>query len=132
MSKELSKLKKKADAIFSKYVRMRDGEKTPDGWYATCITCGAYKPIAQMQAGHFVSRMYNILRFDDQNVNAQCYACNVMKHGDLYKYAKELDMKYGDGTADRLHTQRNETKKLTIPELEQIISDAQEYIKEVD
>lgn len=82
-----------------------------------------------MQNGHFVSRRVNVLRYDEENCNAQCMGCNVMKHGDLYEYAKKLDDKYGDGTAEKLHAQRLTTHKLTIDELEQIIHDAKVAIE---
>ena len=113
----VSKLKKRADAVFSKYVRLRDSENG----FAECFTCGVQKPIPQMQAGHFVSRRVNILRFDEINVHAQCYSCNVMKHGDLYTYAKRLDEFHGDGTAEELHSRRFETHPFTVAELLQII-----------
>lgn len=113
----VSKLKKKADKVFSLYVRTRDSENG----IAECITCGVQKPISQMQAGHFVSRRVNSLRYDELNVNAQCYSCNVMKHGDLYEYAKVLDLKYGSGVAEGLHSRRFETHKFKIDELKEII-----------
>lgn len=117
MKTSVSSLKKKADKVFSIYIRTRDSK---DG-LAECITCGVMKPIKEMQAGHFVSRKVNKLRYDELNVNAQCYVCNVMRYGEQYKYAKQLDLKYGDGTAESLHAQRFETHKLTISELEKII-----------
>ena len=115
----VASLKKKADKVFSLYIRNRDSENG----FAECITCGVQKPIGQMQAGHFVSRRVNTLRFDEINVNAQCYSCNVMKHGDIYQYAKALDLKYGDGTAEELHSRRFETHSFTIDELKKIIED---------
>ena len=124
----VASLKKVADKYFSKYVRLRDSQ---DG-YGNCITCGRNYHYKQAQAGHFVSRRCNLLRYDEQNVNLQCFACNVMEHGDQYNYAKQLDLKYGNGTAEKLHSQRSISHKLTIPELEQIISHAKEYIKEME
>jgi hypothetical protein len=76
-----------------------------------------------MQAGHFVSRAVNKLRYDELNVHAQCYSCNVVKHGDLYTYAKKLDEFHGDGTAEMLHAQRHDTHKFTIGELQQVIEE---------
>lgn len=128
--KNVASLKKQADKIFSRYVRLRDGKKINNEWHTECITCGAWKPIAQMQAGHFVSRSCNLLRYNEENVNAQCVGCNMFKGGEQYIYGKNLDLKYGDGTAEKLHNQRRQTHKLTIDELEQIIKDAKEYIKE--
>ena len=125
-TKSVSTLKKKADKAFSLYIRLRDSK---DG-LSECITCGVQKPVKEMQAGHFVSRRVNKLRFDDLNVNAQCYSCNVMRYGEQFQYAKALDEKYGDGTALVLHEQRFTTHSFTIDELEKIILDANEWVKE--
>jgi hypothetical protein len=129
MSKEVTKLKAKADTWHSKYVRYRDGQKIDGEWQTECITCKVWKPIKLMQCGHFVSRSCNLLRYDDENTNAQCVGCNMFKGGEQYEYARQLDLKYGDGTAEKLHNQRRQTHKLTISELEQIIADAKEAIK---
>lgn len=126
--KTVAKLKKDADKWFSLYVRHRDSK---DG-LAECITCGVSKPVKEMQAGHFVRRSVNLLRYNDQNVNAQCVGCNMFKAGELYLYGKALDLKYGDGTAEELMSQRHLTHKLTIEELEKIISDAKDYLKEME
>ena len=125
-SKSVTALKKKADKYWSQYVRLRDSN---DEGVAECITCGVSKHWKQLQCGHFVSRRVNLLRYDEENTNAQCMGCNVMKHGDIYTYGKNLDLKYGDGTADKLHAQRFTSHKFTVDELEQIIHDAQEMVK---
>ena len=130
--KGVAQLKKKADAAFSQYVRYRDGWYNPtlQIWECSCITCEVVKPLKESQAGHFVSRGKNILRYDELNVNAQCVGCNMFKAGEQYLYSKALDLKYGDGTAESLMSQRFTTHKLTIPELEQIIEDSKAYVKE--
>jgi len=121
----VAKLKKTADKYFSIYVRTRDSDRYGN---AECISCGVKKPWKQQQAGHFVRRSVNALRYDDENVNAQCVGCNMFKAGEQYLYSKALDMKYGDGTAEKLHNRRFETHKLTIQELEDIIEEAKENI----
>lgn len=128
----VAQLKKKADSAFSQYVRYRDGWYNPtlEIWECSCITCETVKPLKEIQAGHFVSRGKNILRYDELNVNAQCVGCNMFKAGEQYLYSKALDLKYGNGTAESLMQQRFTTHKLTIPELEQIIEDSKLYVKE--
>lgn len=121
----VAQLKKKADKFYSQATRLRHSE---DG-VSQCITCGVKKPWKELQAGHFVSRAVNSLRFDPENVNPQCYSCNVMRYGERFEYAKQLDLMYGKGTAEKLHTRRFESHKFTITELEQIIHDAKEEIK---
>lgn len=129
---KVSTLKKKLDAIFSKYIRYRDGEQRSDGWWTECITCGVSKPISQMQNGHFVSRKVNTLRYDEINCSAQCYSCNVMRYGEQFQYAKNLDLKYGDNTANELHRRRFETHKFTVTELEDLITKYKELVKEYE
>lgn len=127
--KSVAQLKKIADATFSKYVRYRDGKIVNGEWQAPCITCGSWYSIKSIQAGHFMSRRFNSLRFDDENVNAQCVACNMFRAGEQFKYAKELDLKYGDGTADRLAERRHELHKYTREELQEIIDESKAQIK---
>lgn len=121
----VSKLKKKADVIFSRAIRFRDGQLIEGEWIVDCITCDARKPFKAMQAGHFQSRRYNATRFDYENVNAQCYRCNVMFYGEQFKYAQAIDMKYGNGVAERLAKQATEGHQFTVEELQNIIKDAE-------
>ena len=121
----VASLKKKADAEWSKYIRIRDSTNG----IGECISCGVKKPWKQLQNGHFISRGASTLRYDEENCNSQCVGCNMFKQGNQYAYAKALDIKYGEGTADKLHSQRMDTHKFTITELEEIIHDAKEAIK---
>lgn len=123
--KKVSQLKKMADKYFSQYVRLRDSENG----YGECISCGEKKHWKNAQAGHFVSRSVNALRYDEENVNLQCVGCNMFKQGNQYAYAKALDLKYGDGKADELWGRRHESKKFTTTELEEIIQDCKTQIK---
>ena len=125
----VSQLKKKADKAFSEYVRRRDSDRNGIG---KCITCDKRGHWKTMQNGHFVKRSVSSLRYDDENNNLQCPACNVWKYGELYTYGKELDLKYGDGTAEKLHNRRFETHKFTIQELEEIIQEAKENLSAYD
>ncbi len=75
-----------------------------------------------------MSRRYSSTRFEEENVNCQCFACNVMEHGNQYKYGLELDKKYGPGTADKLSKLAQEHHKFTVGELQEIISDASTQI----
>lgn len=114
----VSKLKKQADKVFSIYIRLRDG--------GVCITCP--EGIGN-QAGHFQSRRFNSTRYDQENVNGQCSACNVFRHGEQYKYALAVDLKFGDGTAEKLSKKSLEYHKFTTQELQAIIQEAENDIK---
>ena len=92
----ISKLKKKLWTVFSLYIRQRDK--------FTCFTCGRKGEGGGMHAGHFISKAIGgiELYFDEENVHAQCYHCNINLGGNQYEYsirlgnkAKELYKKKG-------------------------------------
>lgn len=123
--KTVKQLKKIADDAFSKAIRLRD---TDTFGMVECISCGTRKPWKQMHNGHFVSRSSSTLRFDEENCNGQCPGCNLFKQGNQFAYGLALDLKYGDGTAKKLHDQRFDTHKFTTDELLEIIADSKTQI----
>lgn len=112
-TESVSKLKKKADAVFSKWIRERDNGK--------CFTCMKHEDPKYMQAGHFVSRSYNYYRFDEKNVHCQCVGCNVFKSGNMVTYAVRFVNEYGIETLKEFERNRFREKRFTVKELKQII-----------
>jgi hypothetical protein len=84
----VSKLKKKADLLFSNFIRKRDKGK--------CFTCGCVKEWKHQQCGHYVSRSCLPLRYDERNCHCQCVGCNIFKKGNMDVYALKLMKKYGE------------------------------------
>lgn len=109
----ISKLKRKADQVFSLWIRTRDKGR--------CFTCGEQKPISKMQNGHFVSRSYNSLRYDELNCHCQCMACNIFKHGAMDTYALHLQDTYGPAVLRYFAKKKLEVHTLKESELENII-----------
>lgn len=89
-------LKDKLDKKFGLYVRLRDSNLKGMG---KCITCPRVLHYTEVDPGHFQSRRWLNTRWDEQNVNFQCKSCNGFHNGEQAKYARELELKYGDGTA---------------------------------
>lgn len=145
---EITKTKRLAWKLFSRYVRLRDSEYRLDGdqgagWYGTCITCSKTGLIAYIDetgklrftsgwdAGHYIGRGNWYLRHDEENVNLQCaFRCNKMRSGEHEKYRLALDLKYGDGTGTKLDMVAavNSDYKAPIAELRQVIHDSQEQV----
>ena len=119
----VSKLKKKLDSIFSKWVRYSNvfGYDINGEPVCKCVTCRAVKPVKNMQAGHFMSRRYNSTRFHEKNVHPQCMGCNMYDQGRQYDHGKYIDKKYGEGTAEELRELSNEIKQFKAFELEELI-----------
>lgn len=110
--KSVNSLHKKAWKLQSIWVRRRDG--------GVCITCGLLCEFKKCNAGHFVhGKRYNYL---EKNTSCQCVRCNLRKHGNLGRYAVNLDKKYGAGTAQELiNFEDSHPADLTREELESII-----------
>jgi len=85
---------------FSKYVRLRD--RLPGTDNCRCISCGAVKRWKEMDAGHFVPRDRWNVRYNEQNVNAQCQHCNRFQSGNQFEHGLAINAKYGSGTAEYL------------------------------
>jgi hypothetical protein len=77
---------KQLDTVFSQYIRQR---YTKSG-IAICVTCGKQDEWKKLQAGHFMSRRHYSTRWDEDNVQVQCYGCNVMNQGQQFLYSKYL------------------------------------------
>jgi len=113
-----SKLIKKLDIVFSKYIRLSNADSRG---MCTCVTCGkqAYFEKDQIDAGHFMSRRYMSVRYDERNVHPQCRYCNRMLAGNIYKYSLFL----GSELANDLYLKSKETVKFSSQELEEMIDE---------
>ncbi len=110
-----SKIVKKLDAIFSQYIRLKDADHNGN---VTCFTCGKVEHYKKgMQCGHFQSRKHYATRWLELNVAVQCAGCNVFRYGEQFLFSKNLDKKYGKGTAEKLYIKSKETVKFSNHEL---------------
>ena len=103
----------KLDKVFSEYIRRKDAKND----IATCVTCGKKDHWKKLQAGHFMSRKHYATRWDEENVEVQCQACNVFRYGEQYLFAKHLGVK----KADMLLYKSREMIKFSDYELQEMI-----------
>lgn len=98
--KSVSKLKKELWKLFSLFIRRRDN--------FICVTCGKYATGSGMHAGHFITgaTCSAELYFDETNVHAQCYHCNLNLSGNWVRYEKFMVEKYGQAHVDNLKIRR--------------------------
>lgn len=122
--KTKTKLKKKADKVFSDFIRQRDN--------GICFTCGNKKEWKYQQCGHFMSRSHTNTRYDEQNCHCQCVACNMFKGGNMPVYAIQLQKLYGNEILKELFKRANKIKKADNKFYEDIIKKygTQETIQE--
>ena len=108
-----SKLVKKLDVVFSKYIRLKDSKNG----IGTCVTCGKKDHWKNLQAGHFMSRKHYSTRWDENNVKIQCAACNVFRYGEQFLFSKYL----GNNLSEELLDKSRRLVKFTNIELEEMI-----------
>ena len=115
---------KEAQAVFNKYIRMRDEGKP-------CISCSRHHG-GQYHAGHFRSiGAAPELRFNEYNCHRQCQPCNTHLSGNLLEYRKGLISKIGIDQVEWLEG-KHEAKKYTIEEIQAIKKEYQQKIKELE
>jgi len=133
MRRSAKKERAKVWKVFSEYIRKRDCLLTTGSLeYGECISCGEPKPRQELHAGHYI---HNILStyFDEQNVNAQCAACNTFRHGNLIEYRHGLIDKYGEGVPEEIEARsRVEKIRFTLTELDELKASLKKRIGEME
>ncbi len=113
---------KALQTVFNAYIRQRDHA-------LPCISCGTHK--GQRHAGHYRSvGSTPELRFNEDNVHAQCATCNNHLHGNLIEYRKGLVDRIG---LERVEALENFTgsSKMTVEEIKEKIQEYKEKIKAI-
>lgn len=124
---KISTLKKKVWKTFSEYIRQRDAD-----WrgYVKCITCPKVKQWKEMDAGHYISRSWNSVLFNEKNVHAQCKGCNSYRSGRHDEYALALITRYGKGILEELNKFKI-PHNFTIKELEELHKEIKVKLKQL-
>lgn len=119
----IRKLKKKAWAQFSKYIRHKYADKNGN---VKCYTCGKIIPaigtkeIKGAEAGHGLAGRGNAILFDEELVKPQCYICNVIKGGNYDVFHAKLIKENGFKWFQEKLKLKNKTKQFTREELEEL------------
>jgi len=119
--KKLSTFKKWVWKAFSDYIRERDN------W--ECFTCGKVGQGSQIHAGHFIPSTKSATKFDEMNVHAQCYSCNIWKRGNAGEYAMRLIKKFGEKAIEDMVNKSNKIHIFTYSELEEMFKTYKKKIK---
>ena len=121
--KSRSEWLKDAQAIFNKYIRLRDAGEP-------CISCQRHHQ-GQYHAGHYLTvGARPELRFEELNVHKQCSACNNHLSGNLVNYRINLITKIGKTKVEWLEGP-HEPLKLSIEEIKELIAEYKSKVKEL-
>lgn len=93
-----AQLKKKLDAIFSQYVRL----KASINGYGKCFTCGVIKHYKEAHNGHWIPRNILATRFHEDNCRFQCIGCNLYANGKFIEFRINLVKEIGEQRVKKL------------------------------
>lgn len=113
-----SKLIKKLDSVFSRYIRLRDSDSK---WIVTCPLCGSRMHRKEAQNMHFISRWCYKFRWDETNCHAWDYRCNVLLKGNYIAYTRFMQNTYWVDTIDWMIEQSKNIEKVHSFEIEEEI-----------
>lgn len=100
----------KADKMFSRYIRLRDGK---------CVRCGRRgeknkngDPIKGLQCSHYFGRGKESTRFDELNCDSLCFGCHQYWGSTDREAYREFKIKQlGQNEFDKLILRANMTQK---------------------
>lgn len=126
-------LKQKTEGWFHRFIRLRDClMSTNTIERGRCFTCRQLFPFLILQAGHFMTRAGAPMhQFDERNVHAQCWDCNINKGGNISEYKKQMRIAYGVGITEFLQTSKIEDP-LSRLDLEAIRARYKKYCKIIE
>jgi len=122
------KIVKDFDAIFSRYIRLRNAFELNGELVAKCVTCGDIKSWKQLQNGHYYSRGRYPTRWDEDNCHVQCVVCNLYRKGNYIKYTLFMIDTYGRDFVDELGMKSVNPAKISTVDLKGKID---EYTRKV-
>ena len=128
----LKSLKKKLWKKRSELIRQRDADFQG---YVSCFTCPKRMFWKEMDCGHYHSRIYDFtteLLTDNRNVQPQCKGDNGYKSGKPQEYALALLAKYGEDVLVELQAKKNTPKHWKYSEIEELIEEYTNKVKELD
>jgi hypothetical protein len=123
-----SKLIKKLDTVFSLYIRQRYSINE----ISKCFTCGKEDHYKKLQCGHFQSRRHYSTRWDEINCQVQCAGCNVFKYGEQFIFGKNLNSEFGEGTSEALYLKAKQITKFSNNDLEDLITNYNSLITDLN
>ena len=99
MKPTLKLLQKKADSSWSLYIRKRDANFAGT---VRCVTCGHREHWKEFDCGHYLSRRFLSVRYDERNTAPQCRNCNRVRQGEEMRMLMYLERKYGKEAIEQM------------------------------
>jgi len=129
-TKTIARLLDDAAVLLQKIVRLKASDKNG---ICVCSSCGKKGHYKKMHGGHFIPRGKTATKIVEENIHPLCIDCNKY-HAEEAKigYTFYMEDMYGKDFTRELHRQSRQIKKYKRKELEGIIKEFREQIKELE
>lgn len=124
----IKSLKRKANTLFSQYIRRKYADKYGN---CTCFTCGSVMPIESIQCGHGISGRGNFVLFLEEVCRPQCYGCNVGRGGNYEVFIPKLIDLYTKKQYEAWVVESRKPWKRTKADYLDLIEDLQNKLEEI-
>lgn len=122
------KLIKELDKYCSWFVRLSESDKNGN---ICCITCGKKLPWRLADNCHWISRKYQMTRWDLSNVHAGCTVCNRFKNGNYEVYNRVMKKRLGADGCQKLWDKAYSGKKIPTVELSEMLIEIKQKYKDL-
>ena len=126
MTKERKRLVKNLDTLSRKILLIRD--RRPGDMFR-CISCRRLLPLNVAQVTHYISRRYESVRWNLNNIHLGCPHCNNWLAGNPIEYRKSLIEKYGEDEVNHLESIYRVPPKYTEFDLGLLVKEYQGILK---
>lgn len=124
----LSVLIKKADEVFSEFIRLRASDESS---IARCFICGTPRHWKYHQCGHWIDRDQMATRFDEVNCQCVCHTCNCLDRDHADRFEGALIKNYGQFMVASIKRQSKSLAKFTRSDIQWLINDYKYKVKEL-
>lgn len=128
-TKTVAKLVEDAAKELQLLVRLKAAD---DNGYVSCVTCGKTSHYKDgMEGGHYIPRGKMATKILEENIHPQCTYCNRFNAENAkLAYRRWMDDYYGPEFVEELERMAKEPKRWYRAEVEEMIKDFREQIKE--
>ena len=106
----LQNAKERADAYFSKYIRLYYAD---ENGYVTCYTHKTKRSFhySEVDNGHYISRKALSVRYDIRNCRPQCPFCNRGNYGEAKTFRERLIIEIGESEVLKLEAKAKQQQE---------------------
>lgn len=126
--KSVSTLINELDDVFSEWLRRYNADENGK---CECFICGYKARWQDMQAAHFIDRIYMNCRFDPKNVYVCCEQCNCYDPDHKDKFKAAIIAKHGEDVVAILESGKHFLRKFMRHELTELIEWMKEQLKKL-